>query len=475
MCSASYLLSNPVETVKGRKPHTKLQQKCIDLADTLPPLTEDQKKWARSKMQSAGYLVTRGRGGKNSVYWCQECGQLDPVNNSPLAHAVLDECKEHVCSRCGRKLSISGWRARYDHGHTTYNRFEFGVVTTCAGMQVVRVFCWNQTNTLGSDTINHIFEVFQTWFDPIKGKEVILSKPYTRSFYHFRWSMYGGWKVKQHNASTTGYYAYDDVYALENRWIYPRAKILPILRRNGWSNGMFKMRTSPVEIWKGLLTDPVLEGLAKTKQYNVIDYWFETGGMRRDKSLWLPLIKICNRQKYIIQDASMWFDYIDILEFFHKDIHNAHYICPADLKKEHDRLFEKKTRIEKARELAKRIAEAEKFEAQYKKHRGMFFGICFGDKRIMITVIGSVKEMAEEGTMMHHCVYANEYYNHQKHPDSLILSAKDKEGNRLETIEVNIKTWKVMQSRGVRNNPTPYHNEIVSLVNKNIGLFKEAI
>ena len=136
--------------------------------------------------------------------------------------------------------------------------------------------------------------------------------------------------------------------------------------------------------------------------------------------------------------------------------------------------MEKKTRIEKARELKRKIAEAAKYEEQYKKYRGKFFGICFGDRNIVITVICSVKEMAEEGTMMHHCVYANGYYDHKRHPYSLILSAKDKEGHRLETIELNTKTWKVVQSRALQNGQTKFHDEIVKLVEQNIGLFKKA-
>lgn len=170
----------------------------------------------------------------------------------------------------------------------------------------------------------------------------------------------------------------------------------------------------------------------------------------------------------------MWFDYIDLLEYFHKDTHSPHYICPENLKREHDNLMDKKTRIEKAAELKRQIAQAEKHEKDYKKHRGMFFGICFGNENIVVTVISSVKEMAEEGTMMHHCVYANGYYDHKSHPYSLILSAKDKDGHRLETVEVSTKTWQVLQSRAVCNGTSKYHDEIVKLVEQNIGLFKKA-
>lgn len=474
MCSAGLLLkATPIEVSKGRKPHTKLQQKCLDLADTLPPLTEAQKKWARSKMAGHGFYVTRGRGGKHSCIWCQECGQMDEVGLPPLAVALkIKKTKSHVCSKCGRKLEVRDWTPRWDHRHDVEHDFNFAIVTVCEGMQVVRMFDWHQYNTLGSDTIDHVFEVFQVWFDPNKGKKVIISKQYTRSWYHFRWHMHSEWKVKS-NAPTGGY-TYNDVYSLENKWIYPKAKILPILRRNGWKDKMFNMRTSPITIWRGLLDDPAVEALAKIGQYSVLDYWFGTGSSRKDKSQWMQMVKICSRHHYVIKDASMWFDYIDLLEYFHKDTHSPHYICPEDLQHEHDRLLVRKTQIEKAEDLKRKIAQAEKYEKQYKKHRGMFFGICFGNDDIVVTVICSVKEMAEEGTMMHHCVYANGYYDHKRHPDSLILSAKDKEGNRLETVEVNTKTWKVVQSRALQNGTSKYHDEIVKLVEKNIGLFKKA-
>lgn len=80
--------------------------------------------------------------------------------------------------------------------------------------------------------------------------------------------------------------------------------------------------------------------------------------------------------------------------------------------------------------------------------------------------------MAEEGKKMHHCVFAMGYY---KRKDSLILTARSAaDGKRIETIEVNLKTFKVVQSRGACNTNTPYHEEIINLVNKNINLIKQA-
>ena len=70
---------------------------------------------------------------------------------------------------------------------------------------------------------------------------------------------------------------------------------------------------------------------------------------------------------------------------------------------------------------------------------------------------------------MHHCVYSNEYY---LKPNSLILSATIN-GKRVETIEVSLKTLKVLQSRGVCNKNTEYHDRIIELVNKNKRLIRK--
>lgn len=84
-------------------------------------------------------------------------------------------------------------------------------------------------------------------------------------------------------------------------------------------------------------------------------------------------------------------------------------------------------------------------------------------------VLESVLDFLEEGTAMHHCVYSNEYY---LKPNSLILSATIN-GKRVETIEVSLKTLKVLQSRGVCNKNTEYHDRIIELVNKNKRLIRK--
>ena len=88
------------------------------------------------------------------------------------------------------------------------------------------------------------------------------------------------------------------------------------------------------------------------------------------------------------------------------------------------------------------------------------------DGTIQVHVLESVQEHLEEGVSMHHCVFSNAYYLKE---DSLILSATI-EGKRIETIEVSLRTLEVVQSRGVCNKNTEYHEQIVNLVNANRGL-----
>lgn len=90
---------------------------------------------------------------------------------------------------------------------------------------------------------------------------------------------------------------------------------------------------------------------------------------------------------------------------------------------------------------------------------------------INVRVLDSVMEYAEEGTAMKHCVFTNDYYLKE---DSLIFSATIN-GKRIETIEVSLKTLKVAQSRGVCNQNTEYHDQIINLVNNNKQLIQQRL
>jgi hypothetical protein len=83
-------------------------------------------------------------------------------------------------------------------------------------------------------------------------------------------------------------------------------------------------------------------------------------------------------------------------------------------------------------------------------------------------MLESVEEIMQEGDIMHHCVFANEY--HLK-PDSLIFSACIN-GQRIETVEFSLSKMQVVQSRGVCNQNTEYHDRIIKLVESNKRLIQ---
>ena len=263
-------------------------------------------------------------------------------------------------------------------------------------------------------------------------------------------------KLELHGES----WVYDRIYTDD---IYSRMKLIPELKRTGYKGGLYGQ--NPTNLFRILLTDNRAESLLKIGQKSLFRLYLDDKSRRYD-DYW-PSIRIAVRNGYKIEDAMMWCDYIDALRTLDKDIRSPKYVCPADLNREHDRCIAKLARIEAERNLSAHL----KNECAYHKAKARFFGLAFSDGRIAVRVLESVKEIIMEGKAMHHCVATNKYY--QK-ADSLILSATIN-GKRLETVEVSLSKLQVIQSRGVCNHNTEYHDRIVELVNSNMRLIKKRI
>ena len=108
-------------------------------------------------------------------------------------------------------------------------------------------------------------------------------------------------------------------------------------------------------------------------------------------------------------------------------------------------------------------------ETRFREMKGKFFGLEFTDGTIVVRVLDSVIAYYEEGNALHHCVGEREYY---LKPDTLVLSARI-EDKRLETVELSLETFKVLQSRGACNQNTEYHDRIIKLVRKNVSLIRK--
>lgn len=441
------------------RPRNEAERKVAELSAKLPAITEKQKQWAKDTcFEKIGYY------NKGEV-WCMSCGRVHEKAASPLGIDLVGD--ETVCPHCGTHLKLKNSRKR-----KSTERWYFTIATTCRGFQVFRHFIIERSMYKVSENISgghepyfSINEAVQNWITE-DGKEYIMARP-CKPIPHVydAWDFRKPMSIKDKGSGRLRYSYSPDKYDINSEFVYPARRVIPKLKRNGFTFRCNRVSASSLAVM--LLTDNEAEMLIKTKQYDLL-YQKSVRGIPQDIK---PSINICNRNGYRVKDASLWMDYIHLLQHFNMDTRNAKYVCPADLNKEHDKLLKRRNREEERQREIDRMREAQGWEKTYVKEKGRFFGICFGNEHIVITVVQSVAEMAEEGKAMHHCVYACGYY---KKKESLILSAKDKDGNRIETIELNLKTFKVVQSRGVCNSNTPMHDEIINLINNNINLIKQA-
>lgn len=429
------------------KPRNEHERRVVALSAKLPGITDKARRWAKEHcFEKIGHWC------KGEV-WCSHCGAIIPHKDSPLGVAI--GAAEITCPICGMKLTLRASRKK-----KLSDRMYFTVMARVDEFQVLRHYIVSRYMKRDGLPWYNVDEAVQVWMTE-QGRETIIARPCRPMMgYYDVWDFSKPMEVRDPR-NTNGYGA--DKYDIDGV-IYPWGGVLPILRRNGYRGNVGRL--SPRELFKMLLKDNEAEMLLKTGQMDLLYLkWKRSYRM----TPYAHAIKIANRNKYFVRDAAMWIDYMELLDHFGLDTHNAHYVCPKDLKGAHDRLLARKRKEEAKRRAEERIREAARWEAEYREKKGIYFGIVFGNEHITVSVVQSVADMAEEGAKMRHCVYEMGYY---KRDDSLILSARDHDGNRIETVEVSLKTYDVVQSRGVCNSATEWHNEIVNLVRSNMHLIR---
>lgn len=431
------------------KPKNKYQERLVQLSQKLRPLTKSQIEYANSHIFPLLAYRNKKKG------WCTHCG-------SPLEFDKDSKAKYVNCPHCGKRLEIE---CKSDRKYTF--RAYFTVVCTFGGHQVVRHFFCTKRIHRGLEPEYEYCEVVQNWITP-EGKETILARstiPFL-GYYDF-WNSNSDLSIKYRR----GYYSYyGSRYDIENTVIYPHVGLLKEVKRNGIKSLKEYDHIPANKILSAVLSDRETEVLVKHGQKALITHKIR-GCYKGVEALKHPeAVRIACRHRYIVKDATLLLDYISLLEHFGYDTHNPHYVCPLNLHEAHDRLMIRKNREDAKAKREKEIQEAHKHEQHYKESKAPYFGIVFGDENIVISVVQSVEEMAIEGEELHHCVFAMKYYNKEK---SLILSARDKEGNRIETIEVNLETFQVVQSRGVCNKNSCYHDRILKLMEENMHLIRK--
>lgn len=426
------------------KPRTKLERLVAELSSKLPAVSEAQIRWGKKHCFPHNAYKCKDE------MWCSDCGRLWVD--------ITDQKEGYIrCPYCGEKLEVKVSRKKKDNFESYLT-----IVTTSGNFQVLRHFLIGKYARKERDTHYFIDEVCQQWMTADR-KETVIAKAMDMGC---RGWLHGTDMSIKKDGNIYCSHSYDI-----DGYVYPKVKLLPILRRNGLRTSFHGI--TPAVLIRALLGESkYAEMLLKTRQYGMLQFYMYRGGLYHP---WV--VNICNRNGYIIKDGSLYDDYLHLLDYFHLDTHNAHYVCPKNLKKEHDKLVEKKRRIEakiraeqERKERIERMSKMKQDIFSFIQRIQPFLGIEIKDEDIVIRPLESVTQFYQEGKAMHHCVYQNEYY---KRKDCLILTAQ-KNGKRLETVEVSLKTFKIVQSRAVCNETSDYHDHIIKLVNRNMELIRRA-
>ena len=346
---------------------------------------------------------------------------------------------------------------------------QFLIVTVCQGWQVIRHFFMYAHYKYRKLSDTTYMEVMQEWLKD--GKYVFLCKNrYGMTYRNDAWIRHSAMEIKRGRLG--GYLAdprdigYDDVLYIK---VQDKYKYLPLDKDTDEYLS---------DMYRAVNTCTFNETLLK--QHPNTWTWCLREGYLFNKEK-MAAVKIAMRHKYEINN--IWRDLIDSLHYLHKDLHNPILVCPQNLKEAHDKWCDlagrrRRKMCEKMERLRSRIGygyrsmvKIQTNSAYYTRMRKRFFGLVIAEGDIEIRALQSVQEFKEEGEAMEHCVFNNAYYDIKRRPYCLVLSAK-RNGERVETIEVDLQHYTVVQSHGFRNNFTPYHNTIVQMMKKNMDLIR---
>lgn len=419
------------------EPKTKLQKEVVKLSNELPDLTPAQVEYAKEKLFR--HHATLLKSGKLT---CLDCGHSWQNDGPELGAKILGV----TCPSCERKLEVNRTRRKI-----FYEEHYYQIITTFKGYQVLRMFQVSKDFIAGKPQDFYLGKLYENWITP-DGKSVNIGR-YLIPGYYGQWT--GDYEVRPKNAAT------DYGIHLDNKYIYPKKKFIPILKRNGLKTSFHG--ANPLTVCIALIKNPKAETLLKAKQYSLL----RNIESERIYMYW-PSIKICLRNNYVVKDAGTWFDYLYLLRHFGKDLHNAKYVCPEDLDREHNRLVEKRRNIDRKENIARQRREVAAEQKKYAEQKKAFMGLEFSKGNLRIKFINSVQEVMEEGDQLKHCVFTNGYHKGK----SLLFSALVN-GKRVATIQVDPDRMEVVQCRGMSNQIPRQDKRIRDLMERNMNKIRE--
>ncbi|RRJ91549.1 hypothetical protein EG240_05960 [Paenimyroides tangerinum] len=419
------------------KPRTKLQHQLVQYSSWLTPGVDKKiLNYALSDCNTKlGFSTSK-------TYWCGVCGN---------SHSAKDIVKnETICPSCNSELHILETKKRKFH-----ESYYIAFAEDMFEYQVIRYFHIDVNYRKGEHWKTNVLECIQQYHTDNDFHLI------SRLTHYGDTPIYGPMEVR--NPGYYKQYAYNPYPSA----YHPESVFLEQYSKKGCQGDFGNIRFDGLKRQLNF-NCPKTETLLKAKQtqllkvaisdsYKVSKYW--------------NTVKICLRNNYNPIDGGIYFDYIELLEYFQKDIRNSKFVCPKDLHKAHNKLVAKKRKLDKKLAIAEQKRKMNFDQKQYEIEKGKFFGLKFKKGNLTIKVLETIQEFIEESEKHNHCVYTNKYYAKQ---GSLILSARVNNVLK-ETVEISLKEMIVTQSRGYGNKASNHHKEIVELVNENLHLIQERI
>lgn len=396
---------------------------------------------------------------KKGQYWCSYCGGKFEATPS-------------VCPHCGARLHLfvdTKCKLVYKKEHYLKEFASYG------DWQVIKTYVLDSEHRSGSEVKTDLFLAYSWWFNPKIHKTYLYSRYIISP---------PGWQRIPFSRNSTFRFlseraAFGYWYGGWDATLVSPKKVLRYYRDRGIMSGVYGDYEDE-KIWHALTVhDTALETLAKLGYEDAVSLFIDN---KRYRDIiikcWRGII-IALRHGCDIS-AIGWRNYLDYLHELKElklDWHSPHYLCPANFNEAHAATSRRMTR--KMEERMARMAEGRRraelqrdINARRKKEEAIsgfyrrivkFLPLNIEGLGIIIRPLASVDEFKEEGAAMEHCVYSMAYY---ARPESLILSARSEDdGKRLETVEVDLHNFTVVQSRAKKNGTSERHDDIVSLVN----------
>ena len=232
------------------------------------------------------------------LIFCTECSQL-------FANTGVKDGKTEKCPYCGTTLKVVTSNKRTDKEEQYFCK-----VDKRKDFLIYRYIYIRRINTHKKPADYFIDEVMQKWVGTDETTTIVAKSRFIFSTYKFDgWSHLSEMAIRQR-----GKFYYSFEYNVFIHTSYPTQKLMKRYKKYGITKQL--PNADPYYYVRTIINEPKAETLLKSKQYGLLNYMVNGGAPFINRN-WAT-IKICIRNKYIVKDANLFEDYLQLLERYKK-------------------------------------------------------------------------------------------------------------------------------------------------------------